>query len=139
MPNYEYKVIPAPKKGERAKGVKGNEARFAQTLMNVMNEYGSDGWEYQRTDTLPLETRSGLTGKTTTYQNLLVFRRALPETHTGTATQPTQPIVAPVIASTEDEHDTPVIQLATSEHTERLEHIPTIGPAHSDVDEVAQR
>ncbi|MCI2398614.1 DUF4177 domain-containing protein [Aliiroseovarius subalbicans] len=74
---FEYKVVPAPKKGKRVKGVKGAEARFANTLSDVMNEYGAEGWEYQRTDTLPCETRSGLTGKTTVFQNMLVFRRAL--------------------------------------------------------------
>ncbi|NSX55141.1 DUF4177 domain-containing protein [Parasulfitobacter algicola] len=75
MPTYQYKVIPAPKKGERAKGVKGTEARFANALEVLMNTYGADGWEYLRTDTLPSEERSGIRGKSTVYQNVLVFRR----------------------------------------------------------------
>ncbi|WP_425052629.1 DUF4177 domain-containing protein [Psychromarinibacter sp. S121] len=77
MPRYEYKVVPAPKKAGKVKGVKGTEARFAHELASLMNQYGADGWEYQRTDTLPCEERSGLTGRTTTFQNLLVFRREL--------------------------------------------------------------
>ncbi len=36
----------------------------------------SPRWEYLRTDTLPSEERSGLTGKTTVFHNMLVFRRA---------------------------------------------------------------
>lgn len=72
---FEYKVIPAPKKGLKARGVKGGEARFAHALETVMNELGAEGWEYQRTDTLPVEERQGLTGKTTSFQNMLVFRR----------------------------------------------------------------
>lgn len=79
MPRYEYKVIPAPKKGLRAKGVRGTELRFANTLQEVMNEHGAQGWEYQRTDTLPCEERQGLTGKTTGFQNMLVFRRVIEE------------------------------------------------------------
>ncbi|MGR3466351.1 MAG: DUF4177 domain-containing protein [Shimia sp.] len=77
MSKYEFKVVPAPQKAERIKGVKGTQARFALSLETVMNEMGAEGWDYVRTDTLPVEERQGLTGKTTTYQNLLVFRRAL--------------------------------------------------------------
>jgi len=77
MPNYEYKVVPAPKKGVRAKGVKGTEGKFANALQQVMNDHGANGWEYQRTDTLPCEERSGFTGKSTSFQNMLVFRREI--------------------------------------------------------------
>ncbi|MEP2784320.1 MAG: DUF4177 domain-containing protein [Pseudoruegeria sp.] len=76
MPKYEYKVVPAPVKGTKAKGLKSTSERFAQSLMDVMNAEGCNGWEYLRADTLPVEERSGLTGKSTTYQNMLVFRRA---------------------------------------------------------------
>ncbi|MGZ9811721.1 DUF4177 domain-containing protein [Pseudoroseicyclus sp. H15] len=75
MQAYEYRVVPAPKKGAKIKGVKAPEDRFAHALEAAMNELGADGWEYIRTDTLPAEERAGLTGKTTTFQNLMVFRR----------------------------------------------------------------
>lgn len=75
--NYEYKVVPAPHRGERAKGVKGTEARFALSLGNTINAQAAEGWEYVRAETLPCEERSGLTGKTTTFMNMLVFRRAV--------------------------------------------------------------
>lgn len=77
MSSYEYQVIPAPRKGKKARGVKGSEARFAHAMQDVLNEAGSEGWEYLRTDTLPSEERSGLTGRTTVYQNMLVFRRPI--------------------------------------------------------------
>ncbi|WP_373353771.1 DUF4177 domain-containing protein [Pseudoroseicyclus sp. CXY001] len=78
MQTYEYRVVPAPKKGLKAKGVKTAEARFAHALQALMNELGAEGWDYIRTDTLPSEERTGLTGRTTTsYQNMLVFRRPL--------------------------------------------------------------
>ncbi len=77
MTQYEYKVVPAPKKGLKAKGAKSSEDRFANALQTAMNTLGASGWEYQRTDTLPCEERSGLTGRVTTFQNMLVFRRAV--------------------------------------------------------------
>lgn len=80
MPQYEYKVVPAPQRGEKAKGLKTSGERFAHALMGVMNDLGRDGWEYLRADTLPCEERSGLTGKSTTYQNMLVFRREVAAT-----------------------------------------------------------
>jgi hypothetical protein len=79
MSHYEYKVIPAPKKGLKVKGVKSSEDRFANALQTSMNALAADGWEYQRTDTLPCEERSGLTGRVTTFQNMLVFRRSIIE------------------------------------------------------------
>ncbi|MDF1802757.1 DUF4177 domain-containing protein [Thalassovita sp.] len=77
MSQYEYKVIPAPVKGLKAKGVRGHEARFANALQDVMNRMGAEGWEYQRAETLPSEERHGLTNVTTNYRNVLVFRRPL--------------------------------------------------------------
>lgn len=75
--SYEYAVVPAPKKGLKARGVKTTEDRFAYALQTVMNEYGAAGWEYVRTDTLPSEERSGFTGRTTVFQNMMVFRKPL--------------------------------------------------------------
>jgi len=75
MTRYEYKVVPAPARGEKAKGVKTPEARFARAVQAVLNEMGREGWEYQRAELLPSEERSGLTGSATKWRNLLVFRR----------------------------------------------------------------
>ncbi|MFO7805729.1 MAG: DUF4177 domain-containing protein [Paracoccaceae bacterium] len=72
---YEYKVIPAPTRGLKAKGVRSVEDRFAHALQTAMNTLGAEGWEYQRSDSLPCETREGLMGKTTVVQSMLVFRR----------------------------------------------------------------
>lgn len=91
MPRYEYKVVPAPKKPGKVKGVRGTEAKFAASLAELMNELGAEGWEYQRTDTLPCEERSGLTGKTTSFQNILVFRKEIKEIEEVAA----QPAAAP--------------------------------------------
>jgi len=75
MPRYEYKVVPAPAKGLKGKGVKGAEARFSHGLQELMNGLAGYGWEYQRAETLPSIERAGLTGSTTEWRNVLVFRR----------------------------------------------------------------
>jgi hypothetical protein len=77
MQRFEYKVIPAPKRGEKARGVKTTEDRFAYALTQLMNQLGAEGWDYVRADALPCEERSGLTGTKTTFQNVLVFRRQI--------------------------------------------------------------
>jgi hypothetical protein len=78
MQLYEYKVVPAPARGEKAKGIKSTDARFAHALTRLLNSLAADGWEYLRAETLPCEERTGLTRSlTVTQQNLLIFRRAL--------------------------------------------------------------
>lgn len=73
---FEYKVVPAPTRGRKARGVKSSADRFALALAESINAEAADGWEYLRTDTLPAEERHGLTGRTTVFQNLLIFRRS---------------------------------------------------------------
>ena len=75
----EYKVIPAPTRGQKARGVKGPAARFANAMEQVINAQAKEGWTYLRAETLPSEEREGLMGRTTVFQNVLVFQRA-PET-----------------------------------------------------------
>lgn len=77
MPKHEYKVIPAPEKGLKARGIKTPDHRFAHALQEIMNQMGAAGWEYLRAETLPSKERSGFTGTVTHYRNMLVFRRAL--------------------------------------------------------------
>ena len=77
MKTHEYRVISAPHQGRKAKGVKTTADRFALALSDVLNEMAADGWEYVRAETLPCDERRGLTGTQTTFQNMLVFRRAL--------------------------------------------------------------
>lgn len=72
---YEYKVLPAPEKGKKAKGLKTSAARAAAAAEDLINELAAERWEYCRSDTLPVEERQGLTGKTTVFKTVLVFRR----------------------------------------------------------------
>lgn len=75
MKKFEYKAIPAPSTGTKAKGLKSTEERFALSVTELLNEMAEEGWEYVRAETLPCDERKGLTGTQTTFQNLLIFRR----------------------------------------------------------------
>ena len=77
MSGWEYKVVPAPTKGVKGKGIKGPEGLFANALETLMNDMGAEGWEFQRAETLPSVERSGLTGSTTEWRNVMVFRRTV--------------------------------------------------------------
>lgn len=88
MQRYEFKVIPAPRRGEKLRGVKTTEDRFALALTNVMNDLGRDGWDYVRADTLPVDERVGFTGTKTSFQNMLVFRRIMEVDATQSAAPP---------------------------------------------------
>ncbi|MDB6453148.1 DUF4177 domain-containing protein [Falsirhodobacter sp. 20TX0035] len=77
MTRFEYQVVPAPSKGEKARGVRNGTERFALALAAVMNRMGREGWEYVRAESLPAEEKSGLFRSATTLQHVLVFRRTV--------------------------------------------------------------
>jgi hypothetical protein len=93
MQRYAYKLVPAPQRATRHKGLKGADL-FAATVQDILNTLGQEGWEFQRAETLPEEVRSGLTARSIAQRHLLVFRRPLPEPQpprpgpTLTATRP---------------------------------------------------
>jgi hypothetical protein len=87
---HEYLVVPAPRRAPKIKGVRDTAERFAVAVAQVMNEAGRDGWEYLRTDSLPMEARTGwLGGRSVTTQELLVFRRPLEDREAEIAPAPT--------------------------------------------------
>lgn len=75
--SFEYTVIAAPTRGEKARHAKTPGDRYALALGAELNRMARDGWDYVRAEVLPSEERSGLTGRSTVYHNLLVFRRPL--------------------------------------------------------------
>ena len=112
---YEYKVIPAPAKGKKQRGIKGAEARFAHALESVMNELAKDRWEFQRADILPSEERQGITSTQTVYRSVLVFRRLAEDV--GTIVEQDAPPEEKIIEPSEDD-------LAEDEITEPEETAP---------------
>ena len=109
MPQYEFKVVPAPRRGEKARGVKTTEDRFALALTTLMNDLGRDGWDYLRADSFPVDERAGFTGTKTTQHLLLVFRRVI-EVAAPAAPAPVAPAApAPARASLMTDAVTPAL------------------------------
>lgn len=109
MPKYEFKVVPAPRRGEKARGVKTTEDRFALALTTLMNDLGRDGWDYLRADSFPVDERAGFTGTKTTQHLLLVFRRVI-EVAAPAAPAPVAPAApAPARASLMADAVTPAL------------------------------
>jgi hypothetical protein len=97
MTHYDYKVIPAPKRAKKVKGVHGAEDLFAHTLTEAINEVARQGWEYVRAEHLPAEAprgwfRSAVAGE----QSVLVFRR--PREHLGPRLAAVRPDPAEALA-----------------------------------------
>ncbi len=98
-----------------------------------MNAMGADGWEYQRTDTLPCEERVGLTGRTTVFQNMLVFRRAVAATADAETPRLINPPASTVAAPTVTAPTPPVVPAPSVRVTE----IPTTAQSPVRADPVA--
>ncbi len=139
MPRYEYKVVPAPDKGQKAKGVKTPEGRFALSVQGTLNEMGALGWEYLRAELLPSQERSGLTGSTTKWRNVLVFRRALDTEETGfrprvldTPVSVAAPIVAAPPVAAAEPAETPRLTAAAERTPPLLDDAPDTAEPEAD-------
>ncbi|WBU62873.1 DUF4177 domain-containing protein [Paracoccus aerodenitrificans] len=95
MQEYEYSAVPAPARSEKTKGSKTPADRYAVTLTEAINVMAAQGWEYLRAETLPSEERSGLTGRTTLFHNLLIFRRPVSAGKRRADAPAAQPAAAP--------------------------------------------
>ncbi|MGB8812792.1 MAG: DUF4177 domain-containing protein [Paracoccaceae bacterium] len=122
MQRFEYKVLPAPKRGEKVRGLKTTEDRFAHALTQLMNDLGADGWDYVRADTLPCEERVGFTGKSTSFQHMLIFRRVLSE-ETAVVPMAVADVETPVLFSRQAPAVLPPLHGGA----------PALGPARPDV------
>lgn len=115
---FEYKVIPAPRKGLKAKGIKTPEDRFSHTLQELMNSEAQGGWEFVRAETLPSEERSGFRSTTVVYRSVLVFRKAILQAEEPAPEPELEPELA---AASIPEVDAPEEEPAPSQSAEVLE------------------
>ncbi|MFQ5623114.1 MAG: DUF4177 domain-containing protein [Paracoccaceae bacterium] len=77
MSEYEYKAVPAPRQAKKVKGIKGIQQRYAHILTQAINAELAGGWEYYRSESLPVESKPGfLRSAVESYHALLIFRRA---------------------------------------------------------------
>lgn len=75
---YEYKCVGAPEKGKRTKGAKTRSDRVASVMQDIIADEAVDGWEYMRTDLVPVEEKAGIFSRPQeVHRAVLVFRRAL--------------------------------------------------------------
>lgn len=138
MQAFEYKVVPAPAKGTKAKGVKTPEARFANSIEILLNEMAAEGWEFQRAELLPSEERSGLTGSSTNWRNVMVFRRALATEQPAQASSAgRKEPAAPSAAFPRSEPQTPRLTAAAGdpEAPPEAEQVPGAGAAKMQADD----
>ena len=120
MSTFEYKTICAPRKALKVKGVKGADNRYAQTLTDVINAQSADGWEYFRAESLPVDEKSGMMGKTAEkYLSLLIFRRENIETYE-------EPDFSPAMV---EKTSSPMVLQTPIVGDEVADEISTLGPA----------
>lgn len=75
---YEYKTVGAPEKGKRKRGARNASERVAAAFEEILEREAVDGWEYQRTDLLPVNERNGWFSRVQeTHRAVMVFRRLL--------------------------------------------------------------
>lgn len=83
---FEYKTVAAPERAKRRRGAKTRTERVAMAVEDLLNEHAVDGWEYLRTDLLPVEERYGFLSRVReVHRAVMVFRRPLPGAATGVA------------------------------------------------------
>ena len=116
MSTFEYKSICAPRKALKIKGVKDADKRYAQTLTDVINAQSENGWEYFRAETLPVDEKTGMMGKTAEkYLSLLIFRRENIETYEEPAFKPSvqSETVEPMVLKTPVDEDDDTASVGT--------------------------
>lgn len=106
---YEYKVVPAPRRALKVKGLKTPTDRFAHTLSERLNAETTGGWQFVRTETLPCEVRSGLRGVKSSTETVMIFQRLVAM----------EPAAEPVATAYEPTYDAPVYaETAEPQHEE---------------------
>lgn len=73
---FEYKTVAGPERGRKRKGCRTPSERVAATMQELIETEAAGGWEYLRTDLVPVEERAGIfSRRETRHCAVLVFRR----------------------------------------------------------------
>jgi hypothetical protein len=76
MDAYTYKCVAAPRRAKKTRDHRTPAEALVAAVEAVITEQAAAGWEYLRTDLVPMETKSGWMGPVTeTHQGVMVFRR----------------------------------------------------------------
>ena len=74
--SFEYKTVAAPEKGKRLRGLTSASERVAAAFEEILDAEAVDGWEYLRTDLLPVTERAGWFSRPREmHRAVMVFRR----------------------------------------------------------------
>lgn len=106
---YEYKTVGAPERVRRRIGRRSRSDRLAAAMGEILNAEAQAGWEYQRTDLIPVEEPRGFWGGVQVAQRaVMVFRRPVPVS-ASVAPDPAPPVRIETPAPTRAE---PEVRLA---------------------------
>ena len=74
--SFEYKTVGAPERGKRQRGLRTGSDRVAAAFEEILRAEAVDGWEYLRTDLLPVTERAGWFSRAhEVHRAVMVFRR----------------------------------------------------------------
>lgn len=73
---FEYKCVGAPERPKRQRGTRSRSERVALAMQEAISAEAVDGWEYLRTDLVPVEEKAGFFSRTQeVHRAVLIFRR----------------------------------------------------------------
>ena len=74
--SFEYKCVGAPERPKRLRGTWSRSDRVALAMQEIIDAEAVDGWEYLRTDLVPVEEKASFFSRTQEVQRaVLIFRR----------------------------------------------------------------
>ena len=75
---FEYKTVGAPERAKRKRGLRSRSDRVAAAFEEILQDEAVDGWEYLRTDLLPVIEGAGWFRRGhEVHRAVMVFRRPL--------------------------------------------------------------
>ncbi|MEM1343246.1 MAG: hypothetical protein AAGI34_01550 [Pseudomonadota bacterium] len=74
---YEYKTVGGPERGRKARGCRTASDRAAVAMQEIIAAEAALGWEYLRTDLVPIEDGGLFARRRQIHCAVLVFRRPL--------------------------------------------------------------
>lgn len=76
--DYEYKCVGAPERPKRSRRAKTPSDRVARAMEEIIQKAAGNGWEYLRTDLVPVTEKSSFLGRAQeVHRAVMVFRREL--------------------------------------------------------------
>ncbi|MEM9148259.1 MAG: hypothetical protein AAGC57_18995 [Pseudomonadota bacterium] len=74
--DFDYKTVAGPERAKKRKGCRTPSERVAGAMEDLIRAEAAEGWEYLRTDLVPVEERAGLfSRRQSIHCAVLIFRR----------------------------------------------------------------